>query len=839
MRLNLRALVLLPALFTAGGCCRDEIVPEWLPIEPIPLEQGSTTFELLDWVSDPTEELTFGAATDGNVLASVDGSTLELAPQPDFEGVSSLDLTAWDACGNVGTTTVELWVGVDGGEGEGEGEGEPIAEDCAVTLTYTAQGSPAAVAIAGTMNDWDTSADRLSDQGDGTWSITLDLAPGAWPYKFVEIDSGGGSAWTCDPEAELIQCDEGYKSPDETSWSQDCTLGASACNSLLVVEDCGRPSLTLGSLDIDRDRATLDATVTASPAKSGAALSSATVTLDGEAIDASFDGRGLQLALSGLEPTRHTLRVTVTDADGVSSEELYIPFWMDDFDWDRGVLYYAFIDRLANGDPSLDASEGTSSSMGDYMGGDWQGLIDLLPYLDDLGVNVLWLTNPQDNADESWDGQCEETYAGYHGYWPVSGGGLDEHFGDEATLQTLIEEAHARNMRVLIDWVANHVHEEHPYYQSHPEWFGSYAWCEDADNWNDIPETCWFAPYLPDVDYYQADPLVRMVDDAVDLATTWELDGLRVDAAKHMPHSVQWNLEHQIQRRVEHTSAGGDEEFWTVGETFDGYDRINAYIGDDQLDGQFDFPLYYTVRSAFLDESVTLPELYETAAYSGTVYGGARMGTFLGNHDVSRFVTAGTESNTDACDSDEVGLRQAEPPDGPWIYESLSLAWTFLLTWPGIPLVYYGDELGLPGYGDPDNRQPLWWYTGEVSGGAVQSVDDMAERVGSDQQDVLYTVQSLAIARAQHPALSEGEAINWWSESELYAFARSADEDAVLVILNRSDEDRTLTNGLAFAGLAEGTWKDVLTSERFSSSGDSLTVDVPARGARVLVGASD
>ena len=104
---------------------------------------------------------------------------------------------------------------------------------------------------------------------------------------------------------------------------------------------------------------------------------------------------------------------------------------------------------------------------------------------------------------------------------------------------------------------------------------------------------------------------------------------------------------------------------------------------------------------------------------------------------------------------------------------------------------------------------------------------------------MLRTVAALARARAEHPAMSGGTAVQWWEEADLYGEARSSGDDAVLTLLNRSDSDRTLTNGLSFAHLAQGTWTDVLTGDTFSSSGDSISVDVPARGARVLVGAAE
>ena len=325
-----------------------------------------------------------------------------------------------------------------------------------------------------------------------------------------------------------------------------------------------------------------------------------------------------------------------------------------------------------------------------------------------------------------------------------------------------MDAAHDRNMRVIMDWVANHVHETHPYHSANPDWFNSLAVCKDfsgnQQNWDRIPEECWFAPYLPDIDYTQPEPLHVMVEDALWWARTYELDGFRVDAVKHMPHAVAWNLEARIRREIEHRHAGGDEQFWTVGETFDGYDRIDAYInrGDSLLglDGQFDFPLYYTLQAVFGSMSADLSALEGSLATGRAVYPEDR-GSFLGNHDVMRFVSEATEGYQDAC-VDGSELRVAGLAWDPQIYTRMRLAWTFLFTQRDVPLVYYGDELGMPGYSDPDNRHPLWWY---VDTDATTTVESVAAQLDGDRATLVRHVGALGRARQAHPALYRGQTV--------------------------------------------------------------------------------
>jgi len=817
------------ALLAGCGCGSD--APVWSALDPVYLGGEAVTIDLSAFASDDKGVSSFEVSYPDGVIAEVAGTELTITPQPDFDGEVVLQLSAFDDCDNVAFADLVV-----------SAEAPPTSPEagCATTFTYQPSGAPDEVALAGSFNDWSPDADLMVAQPDGSYTLELDLAPGPYTYKFVELSRGAfedEQLWSCDPQAELISCDPGYKEPWATDWAHTCGAGVASCNSLIVVDSCQLPTLSVDLVDVDIEAGTVKLEASAAPGS--AELVDGTLILDDSEVPGAFDGSGFSFSQQ-LPPGRHTFRLTVTDADGNVSEEAYVPVWNDGVDDDAGVIYFAFVDRLANGDTSLDTSEGATASGGGYEGGDVQGLIDLLPYLDDLGVTTLWLSNLQGNAEGAWDGDCGQTYAGYHAYWPDAALEPEEHFGDEAIIEALIDEAHDRGMRVIMDWVANHVHDTHPYASEHPEWFNDDGVCKDSvdgqQNWDRIPESCAFAPYLPDIDYSQPDAMMTMLDDAMWWATTYELDGFRVDAVKHMPHAVTYNLQSLVKRDVEHRGSGLPTDFYTVGETFDSYDRIAAYIGDDQLDGQFDFDLYHAVRGAFLRPGdAELAALFDSYETSRAVYGDAPMSTFLGNHDVLRFISDGAEGWVDACQDGQIA--HAPAPTDPWAYQSLRLGWTFLFTMPGRPLVYYGDELGMPGRGDPDNRQPMWWHAGDGSGdfSAVGSVEDLASGLDGEQAATLLHVKALANARRDHAALYEGSWQEWWREYDLFAAARSSGGDHALVIYNRSFDDRTLTNGVGFAGLPEGSYEDVLTGQVFSTAGDQLVVDVSARGSRVLV----
>ncbi len=731
--------------------------------------------------------------------------------------------------------------------------GAPESVDCAAAFQWesSADAPPSQVSIVGDFNGWEPGVDLLTEVRPGIWEGSVALPPGAHVYRIAETyewSYDAVSTTTCDPLADYVHCPADYKEPWDTQWSHDCAPGSdSVCSSMVVVADCGVPTLDVAAFSVDRGSGRASLTVLGTPGLGSERMDTATVTLDGAPVVAAWTGSVLELALSDLDAGRHTIRITATDSMGRMSERLHIPFWTDvagDEAFAAGAIYFAFVDRMADGDTSRNTSEGATAELGRYQGGDFQGVTDLIPYLDDLGVRTIWLSNPQDNAEGAYAGDCDATYAGYHAYWPDAARDVEEHFGDAEALHALVSAAHARGMRVIVDWVANHVHENHPYYAMHPEWFNDQAICRDSSggqsNWDRIPESCWFAPYLPDIDYSHPDALATMVDDAIWWAKEFDLDGLRVDAVKHMPHSVPWNLESRIRNEIEFVDVGGDTNFWTVGETFDGTERIQAYIsreGRPQLDGQFDFPLYYAVNAAFGDQSISLGDLESAVLGSLGNWGpDALMSSFLGNHDVMRFSSLAAEGWQASCVDGT--LRIAAPVSNADVYARLRLAWTFLFTQPMVPLVYYGDELGMPGYTDPDNRQPLWWFAGDVSGGIVQSVEDLAGRLDADEAATVRHVGALGRARRSHPGLWRGDAVQWWIESDLWAYARVDPQtgDSSLVVINRGGSERWLTNGLSFAGLpADGTWEDVLTGDLFGASGDALTVSVPARGSRVLV----
>jgi glycosidase len=248
------------------------------------------------------------------------------------------------------------------------------------------------------------------------------------------------------------------------------------------------------------------------------------------------------------------------------------------------------------------------------------------------------------------------------------------------------------------------------------------------------------------------------------------MDGFRIDAAKHMDHVILRTLSLRLEDEF---AAPGGAPFYLVGETFTGrggQDRIMDYVGPEELDGQFDFPLFYAVRDA-IGEGQGFETLSSEVQLSDSVYGDSAlsMSIFLGNHDVSRYATeiagcsdwaffGGCEDALGEGDSDEISNKQLD------LIRRMSMSFAFVLTQPGVPLIYYGDEIGLAGGGDPDNRRPMPW-----------------DRTAA-QDELLENVRTLGVLRGEAAALQDGTRRELWVDSELYVYARDAGRGQVAII---------------------------------------------------------
>lgn len=492
--------------------------------------------------------------------------------------------------------------------------------------------------------------------------------------------------------------------------------------------------------------------------------------------------------------------------------------------WRDAVLYFVFVDRFVDGDPSNNGTPiGGVPSLANYHGGDWQGVINKIKegYFGKLGVNALWLTVPVDNTEMSGVGTDGKNYSAYHGYWPKDFYKAEEHFGTMAKLKEVVDEAHKVNIKVLIDYAANHAHSSASVYSQNMGWFwpnsngnGGNCVCGDGCSWEGATqEKCWFTPYLPDFNYEVPEARKYSIDNMIWWWQQTGIDGFRLDALKHMHISWLTDLRARVKTDIDAVTGA---HFYMVGETYTGDKGLIKYYVDPltKLDGQFDFPLRAEVCSKILLRQGTMQELESFLNGNDSYYGNGIMSTFIGNHDLPRVIHLAQNNPlwTNAWD----GGKDPNWPNtpGPGVpgeqsaFERMANAFTLLMTTRGVPLIYYGDEIGLPGAGDPDNRRDMQW-SGYSAG-----------------QTLLKThMEKLGQIRKDHVALRRGNRSSVWATANSMAYKMTHPMETVYVAINRGDAQDSVS------GLPNGTLTDLLTGKTVTGP----TVNLSARTSMILV----
>lgn len=727
-----------------------------------------------------------------------------------------------DLCRNIPEIPWDPGASPLGGEGYGgDGDTETVPDreiltkrDCEVTLKHKPPQGVAQTQVAGDFNNW-APADLGAPDSDGFQTVNLGvLAPGHYPYKYVYDGN-----FEDQPPINVY-----------TEWS-----GGSE-NRSLVVGDCDKPLLQTVSAGADGS-GNLWATIQFASAADEVALDQVTVTAGNNPVSADFDPvtGEIEVNLTGLAPGKHSLRVWATDSSGrnAENEPLFIPLWVEDepFEWADGYMYFVFTDRFRNGDWGGDLYDPVNgvAECANYQGGDFQGVIDALndDYFTELGVNTLWLSPVYENPEGGYLGtDGVNSYTGYHGYWPTDPLGIESRFGDAngsgaEKLDEMIELAHSKGIRVLFDLVLNHVHEDHTYIDEHTEWFGPGCVCgTQGCGWDDKPVECWFTDYLPDLDYQQHDLTLQVLEDTLRLVELHDVDAVRVDAAKHMDHVIMRSLNMRIRDEFE---VGGGAEFYIVGETFvggDGHGLIMDYVNDVELDGQFDFPLYYSIRDAFAYGG-SFRDLENMVATGEAAYGDYLMSPFLGNHDIERFASAvtgvvGDYWNGQYLDPMANGGNNVTQWD---LINRMTLGFAFTLTQPGVPLIYYGDEIGLHGGHDPDNRRMM----------------NFEPYLSENQRTLRERIAVIGQARASSKALRRGDRVQLWVDDDLLVYALdNGGGDVAIVALNKGGarNDSITVDSLGVEGVE---FTDAISGAQATVSGGQLQLPMGSWEHRILL----
>jgi len=492
------------------------------------------------------------------------------------------------------------------------------------------------------------------------------------------------------------------------------------------------------------------------------------------------------------------------------------------------VIYLIMPDRFSDGDgrnnsPPLSppAAYGRSNARA-YHGGDFRGIINHLSYLQELGVTALWLTPWYDNwngvntCDKPW---CPNTY--YHGYHAIDYYGVEDHFGDLATLRELIEKAHALGIKVIQDQVANHVGSRHPWVSDPPldDWFHgtpqhhlverfqNSVLLSPHANRDEVRNTLdgWFNEDLPDMNQDEPEVARYEIQNALWWIGATGIDGVRQDTIQYMPRSFIRDLSNALHRQY--------PKMWMVGEVFERDSaQTSFFIGghagwdgiDTKLDSDFDFPLWQISLDVFTGKK-RMRALRDQLKYDALYPDPLKITTLTNNHDTPRFMS----------------LEGAS-------LEGAMLHTAFMLTIRGTPQLYYGEEIAMKGKEDPDNRRD---FPGGFTGDS-QSAFEAKTRSVEEQRMWQWTHDWIKL-RHDHSALRNGRLIDLFYDDESYAFARQEKRETVVVILNRANADKSITIPVGAIDVRDGSKLIALYGAKNSVrvSNGSATLQVPAKMA--------
>lgn len=445
------------------------------------------------------------------------------------------------------------------------------------------------------------------------------------------------------------------------------------------------------------------------------------------------------------------------------------------------VIYQVFTDRFLDGDPSNNPSgeayDASCTNLKLYCGGDWQGLINKINdnYFTDLGITALWISQPVENIHTviNYSGVNSTSY---HGYWARDFKTTNPYFGSMTDFQNLIQAAHAKGIKVIIDFAPNHTSPAMETNTSFAEngklydngallggytndtkgYFHHYGGSDFSSLENGIYKNLYD---LADLNHNNS-TIDQYFKDAIKLWLDMGVDGIRVDAVKHMPEGWQKSWM---------SSIYDYKPVFTFGEWFLGSsasDADNTRFANTSGMSLLDFRFNHEVRNVFRNNSSTMYALDSMINSTAAEYAQVNdQVTFIDNHDMDRFKT-----NT-------VNNRHLEQ------------ALVFTLTSRGVPAIYYGTEQYMTGNGDPDNRAKMTSF--------------------SKSTTAFDVISKLAPMRKSNPAIAYGSTEQRWINNDVYIYERKFGNSVAVVAINRNLSSSTPISGLV-TSLPSGTYTDLL-----------------------------
>ena len=457
------------------------------------------------------------------------------------------------------------------------------------------------------------------------------------------------------------------------------------------------------------------------------------------------------------------------------------------------VIYQIVTDRFVDGNaannPSGPAFSAGCTQRKLYCGGDWKGIQNKIDdgYLTGMGITAIWISQPTENITAIINYSGVNSTA-YHGYWTRDFKKTNAAFGSFTDFTNLINAAHAKNIKVIIDFAPNHTSPASATDASFAEngrlydngtllssygsdpggYFHHYGGTDFSTLENGIYKNLFD---LADLDHNNA-TLDAYFKNVVKLWLDLGIDGIRFDAVKHMPFGWQKNLMATVHNY---------KPVFSFGEWFlspDEVDPANHYFANSSGMSLLDFEFAQKVRQVFKDGSSDMVSLDAMVSSTAGQYTQVNdQVTFIDNHDMPRFQVAGANNR------------------------KLEQALAFTLTSRGVPAIYYGTEQYMTGTGDPDNRAMMSAF--------------------STTTNAYKTVKALAPLRKSNPAIAYGSTTQRWLNSNIYIYERKFGSNVAVVAINRDLVNAANVSGL-ITSLPAGSYTDSLTG---TLNGNSITVN--------------
>ena len=503
--------------------------------------------------------------------------------------------------------------------------------------------------------------------------------------------------------------------------------------------------------------------------------------------------------------------------------------------WARGIqssdfIYLLMPDRFSNGDPKNDKFNTLRDTVIDRKnplarhGGDLQGVINHLDYFQQLGITALWLTPVIEN-DMPVGKESTGLMSGYHGYWFIDHYAIDKRLGGKEAYLNLINEAHTRGLKIIQDAVYNHVGAEHWIMRDPPEkdWINQWPEYKNTSHREqsifdihasakdkEIMEAGWFEPHLPDLNLRNPLLATYLIQQAIWMTETFQLDGWRVDTYKYCDPGFLNLLNTALEKEFPKITSLGEATVSTVAAgAYFCRNNLNV-TWKSNLTGILDFPISYSLLEALKKNygwSNGVMRLYTTLAEDMLYKNPMNNCIFLDNHDMDRFYSVIGED-----------------------YANFEMGIGLLLTERGIPHLYYGTEILMKNFKNPSDAMVREDFPGGFPG---DPKNKFLREGRSELENQAYDyISKLADFRKNSSALKEGKLMQYVPNHGTYVYFRFDEKETILCALNTD----TLSSTIQFSDFSERTEgfktaSDIMNGNTYKTE-DKLIL--PARSIRIL-----